>query len=124
MQINQLIQEAKAKNFGIGVCAKVVTTQNQILLLQRAARDSCAGVWEMPGGGVEKGEDIVEALKRELQEETGITLESEANYIGYFDFHNIETGKHRRKFCFLIQVNQKITLSGDHSAYKFFSEEE
>lgn len=30
------------------------------------------GFWCLPGGGVEKGEDIITALKREMIEETGI----------------------------------------------------
>lgn len=31
--------------------------------------------WEMPGGQVEQGEDIVSALKRETKEESGIDIE-------------------------------------------------
>lgn len=33
-----------------------------------------AGCWHIPGGGVEKGEDNIKALVREVREETGISV--------------------------------------------------
>ncbi len=35
-----------------------------------------SGKWELPGGGLDFGEDIYEGLKREIQEETGIKVKS------------------------------------------------
>ena len=42
---------------------------NQILLVKTERRG-----WEMPGGHVEEGEDIISALKREVLEEAGVTI--------------------------------------------------
>lgn len=39
------------------------------------AKSSCAGQWYLPAGRMEPGEDIVEAVKREVLEETGIHFE-------------------------------------------------
>jgi 8-oxo-dGTP diphosphatase len=44
------------------------------LLTSRPEGKVYAGYWEFPGGKVEAGEDIEEALRRELQEELGITI--------------------------------------------------
>jgi 8-oxo-dGTP pyrophosphatase MutT (NUDIX family) len=51
----------------------VCLDQRQRLLLLRW-RDPADGsyVWEPPGGGVEPGEQPIDAARRELQEETGL----------------------------------------------------
>lgn len=40
--------------------------------------------WYSIGGGVEKGETTLEAVKRELREETGITLTAEPKLLGIY----------------------------------------
>ena len=47
----------------------------RILIAKRRIDDEHGGVWEFPGGGVEEGERLEEALVRELEEELGITAE-------------------------------------------------
>ncbi len=48
--------------------------QNDRLLLVRRARKPALGVWTLPGGRVEFGESLHQALNREVQEETGLTI--------------------------------------------------
>ena len=47
----------------------------EYLLACRPQDKVCAGYWEFPGGKVEPGESLRQALTRELQEELGITVE-------------------------------------------------
>lgn len=44
----------------------------RFLLCTRPPGKAYAGYWEFPGGKLEAGEDVVDALKRELSEEIGI----------------------------------------------------
>ncbi|GGY39630.1 (deoxy)nucleoside triphosphate pyrophosphohydrolase [Parvularcula lutaonensis] len=47
-----------------------------VLLSQRPEGKAHAGQWEFPGGKVEEGENVGEALIRELREELGIDTET------------------------------------------------
>lgn len=49
----------------------VVTSSRGVLLTQLAATTNAAGQWNLPGGGVDPGESPLEALHREVWEETG-----------------------------------------------------
>ena len=45
------------------------------VLVARRARGPALGVWTMPGGVVEAGETLIEALKREIAEGTSMVIE-------------------------------------------------
>ena len=51
----------------------IVDDQSRLLLVRRA-RDPGQGCWGLPGGFVDRGESIEEALAREILEETQLTM--------------------------------------------------
>tara|TARA_B100000035_G_C20684246_1_gene415352 strand:+ start:108 stop:578 length:471 start_codon:yes stop_codon:yes gene_type:complete len=53
---------------GVGII--VLNNNNQIFVGKR--KDNPGNNWQMPQGGVDKGEDFISAMKRELNEETSI----------------------------------------------------
>lgn len=56
------------------VGAVVADAESRLLLIRRA-REPGAGLWSLPGGRVEPGEDDAAALRREMTEETGLDVE-------------------------------------------------
>ena len=56
--------------FRIGVGIIVLNNKNQVFVGKR--KDNPGNNWQMPQGGVDKGEDFISAMKRELMEETSI----------------------------------------------------
>lgn len=57
------------RNFHIAVGA-LITKGNKVLLHHRTDYD----MWDLPSGGMKKGETIFQALKREVKEETGLNI--------------------------------------------------
>ena len=52
----------------------LIDAEGRFLLTSRPTGKVYAGYWEFPGGKLETGETVEQALRRELQEELGITV--------------------------------------------------
>lgn len=57
----------------VAVAALIVNDKNEILIIKRGSEPG-KGLWSIPGGVVELGEHLHQALRREVKEETGLEI--------------------------------------------------
>lgn len=72
----------------VTACAIVVDGEGRVLLSRRGA-PPFEGRWDLPGGFVGEGEHPLDAVKRELQEETGLDVEPR-DFVGIWMDHYSE----------------------------------
>ena len=95
----------------------LIDPDGRVLLAQRPAGKSMAGLWEFPGGKVEPGETPEACLIRELEEELGI--ETWASCLapltfashGYPDFHLLMPLYACRKWEGIVQAREGQKLA-------------
>ena len=116
--IQQLLTDAEKDGVQKLVVGAVICKNNKFLLLERVPSDSMGGFVGIPSGTVEAGEDLLTALAREVQEETGLLVTSVLEYLGSFDWMS-SSGKKTRHFNFFVQVEDgEIKLNPtEHQAY-------
>lgn len=76
----------KEGEYGLVVCVWVYDGKGNFLLTRRAPEKSFAGTWENSGGAARAGEESLQAIVRELHEETGIVADPG-------EFEKINTGR-------------------------------
>lgn len=70
------MQSAGIDYIGVGVGAAIFNREGKLFLTLRGKKaKNEQGKWEIPGGSVEFGETLEQAIKREIKEEHGIDIE-------------------------------------------------
>lgn len=87
-----------SRGLTLGVRAAVLTPSGEVLLV----RHTYTPGWHMPGGGVETGETVREALVKELREEANIVLTGEARLHGLF--FNRKTSRRDHVAVFVVRA--------------------
>ena len=112
-----------------GILFRKINGEIQYLLLKRIS--SIGRFWQPVTGGLEEGETKVEALEREVREETGIKnivgIMKDIYYDEFLDFFKRE-GCQRliKEYVYGAEVssNEKIAISREHSEYRWCGFEE
>jgi 8-oxo-dGTP diphosphatase len=112
--------------YRISVKAVIKDTDGRILLLRE--KD---GSWELPGGGLEHGEDPKQALAREIAEETGMTVEWMSDQPDTFWTIHKEVGTPTLKWFAFVIYEAKVSgefrpdpTSDESQEARFFTNEE
>ena len=99
----------------------LVVKNNAILLLQEED-----GRWELPGGGLEFGETIEECLKREVQEEIGVTVKAmDPKPLYVWTVKKDEEGDYRLFLAYTVVLNSlDFKKSKEAIDFQFLSKKE
>ena len=102
-------RQAHAEGRACIVGGLIVNTDGCLFVYQRSyQRRLFPGCWDIPGGHVEPGESLQEALAREVYEETGWTLARVIDVVEIFDYEVTDSAGEfvaRRVFDFLVEVS-------------------
>lgn len=100
--------------YRFSVHAVISNHEGKVLQLKSTYGDKS---WGLPGGGVEPGETVHQAIKRECLEELGVRILVNAlTGLYYHSSYNSQVGIFRCE----IPKEDEICLSSEHSEYKWF----
>jgi 8-oxo-dGTP diphosphatase len=118
------------KLFYVGVKGLIQNRQGKILLLKADAtkhRKNKEPYWDIPGGRIDEDESVLDALKRELKEETGIEkIQNHSFFTTVISNHQIPHGRQTIGLVLMIYVvkipsDSVIKISKEHVAYEWVS---
>lgn len=102
------------------VAAVVVKDKKFLIIRSRQSPDK----WVLPGGMAEEKEKVLEALKRELEEEVGIEIEDRFDFLWERVYKNPK-GKEIKNFCFRVwPKNREVKLEAGRGEYAWITVEE
>jgi 8-oxo-dGTP diphosphatase len=98
---------------------------DKFLVVKRHAGEvAYPGKWAFPGGKVEKGQTLMEALRREVQEEVGLEIEDSKRLIKDFTFVRPD-GHNVVGLCFsVIAKPGDVVISKDFDDFRWITPEE
>lgn len=111
----------------VGSNALIFNSDGKFLLVKRADTDEYfAGFWELPGGGVDGDETPQKSLEREVFEECGLSITiGQPLCVHIFTLKNDTIKVTEITFlCKLQNPGQEVTLSFEHSEYKWVTKED
>jgi 8-oxo-dGTP pyrophosphatase MutT (NUDIX family) len=123
-----------ANLFNVGIKGLIENTEGKILVLKsslKGHRLPTEAYWDIPGGRIEEDEHLLEVLKREIEEETGIN-----EFKKEVEFFHAVISNHKIPFedkvlglvlmVYKVQIPEgsKVNLSDEHIAYEWVDKAE
>lgn len=115
-QLNEKVTFDKIQKKVVGA---IICRDDQVLLLERRGDDFMGGLVELPSGTVEQDEGLIEALKREAEEETGLEVGAVSEFVNTFDYTS-GSGRNTRQFNFLVEASGEISVDdSEHVGFEW-----
>lgn len=110
------------------IAGGVILHDGKVLIIQRSKDDdNYPGLWEMPSGKKEDLETVQDAVRREVEEETGIEVEV-VKILSVFNYKNEKENEIRdaTQINFLVKpsASPEVKLSSEHDNYAWITKEE
>lgn len=105
----------------IEVVAGIIYKNNKFLIAKRNIKKSQGGLWEFPGGKIEKSETYEQALIREIKEEFNADIKID-RYIGE-NIHHYPEKDIKLIFYKATLLSEKIELI-EHEDYRWITKQE
>ncbi len=96
----------------------IITKGGKILLIKRK-NEPFKGKWALPGGFVEYGERVEEAVLREIKEETGLNAKIK-KLLGVYSDPNRDPRGHTISIVFILEAEGEAKGGDDAEEAKFF----
>jgi len=112
----------------VGVKVILQREDDKVLLLRRNPRKypEIGPKWDIVGGRIDIGFSLLENLKREVYEETGLRIIGKPKLLYAQDILNIERfpGRHVVRLTYSAKANGEPVIDGESTEYNWFSYEE
>lgn len=104
----------------------IIENNGQFLFIKRSKFESnMAGKWVFPGGKIEKGEDAIQGLFRELSEETGLSFTDDVAFLSSYFFLRKEDNSSSIGLVFLVRsLNREIKIDDSIETYEWINPED
>lgn len=113
----------KIQKFGV---SGFIYNRGKVLVVRRSRKEKfMPGYYDIPGGKVEFGETLEEALMREIREEVNLSVKVVKPYSS-FSYVTLKNTRHTVDIQFLVMAKniKNLKINDDHDDFRWISEKE